>query len=203
MGQFFCGACAYPMMIQTYIYLYECCEDTLRQKATVAINYSWCITYSLIGVLYYYYNYWYDYLLYVSIIPMVTVFIWSFFYLVEGPNYLYRKHKIEECKQSLKIIARVNGTLKKYEEVADSIKFEENDKEEKLTVRQSLKLLLNSKLYIRMMLILFITESGANTYYWGNNYAYDQVGYEYGLNCIIAGIIEGFGFFTLCKSTAS
>ena len=42
-GQFMCGFCAYPLLLQTYIYLFECCEDVYRQKITVAINYSWYI----------------------------------------------------------------------------------------------------------------------------------------------------------------
>ena len=48
------------------------------------------LTYSLIGILYYVWNYWFNYLLYVSIIPMIITWVISYFYLVEGPNYLYR-----------------------------------------------------------------------------------------------------------------
>lgn len=40
-GQFFCGLSGFTMMIQTYLYLFECCEEVFRQRATVAINYSW------------------------------------------------------------------------------------------------------------------------------------------------------------------
>ena len=56
----------------------------------VQIDGSRALTYSLIGVLYYVWNYWFDYLLFVSIIPMIITWIISYFFLVEGPNYLYR-----------------------------------------------------------------------------------------------------------------
>ena len=48
-----------------------------------------------------------------------------------------------------------------------------------------------------MVIVLCLTEIGCNLYYWGNNYAYDQIGYEYGANCIIAGIVECLGYLTL------
>lgn len=77
------------MMIQTYLYLFECCEEIFRQRATVALNYAWysqvyrrCLTFSLLGVLYYEYNYWFDYLLYISIIPMSITFVVSTLFLV-------------------------------------------------------------------------------------------------------------------------
>ena len=40
-GQFFCGICAFPLIVQTFIYCYEIAEDVLRQRALVAINYAW------------------------------------------------------------------------------------------------------------------------------------------------------------------
>lgn len=68
----------------------------------MAINYSWysigyfrTITFSMLGVLYYWYNAWRDYLLYIAIIPMAATLVVSLFFLVEGPSYLYRKHRIE------------------------------------------------------------------------------------------------------------
>lgn len=73
-----------------------------------------CITFSLLGVLYYYYNYWRDFLLYISLLPMIATLIFSGLFLVEGPGYLYRKKEIDRCLESLKFIARVNGTLEKF-----------------------------------------------------------------------------------------
>jgi hypothetical protein len=61
----------------------------------------------------------------------------------------------------------------------------------------ALRKVLKNKIYLRVMIVLFFSESGANAYYWGANYAYDQIGYEFGTNCIISGIIEAFGFVTL------
>jgi hypothetical protein len=56
---------------------------------TVALNYAWyqgsnrrCITFSLLGVLYYYYNYWRDFLLYISLVPMLITLALSWSFLV-------------------------------------------------------------------------------------------------------------------------
>lgn len=65
----------------------------------------------MLGVLYYWYNHWFDYLVYISLIPMGITLIFSIFFLAEGPNYLYNKKDIDGCLVSLKFIAKMNGTL--------------------------------------------------------------------------------------------
>ena len=40
-GQIACGVCAYPLVVQSFIYIYEIAEDVFRQRAFVAINYAW------------------------------------------------------------------------------------------------------------------------------------------------------------------
>jgi len=44
-------------------------------------------------------------------------------------------------------------------------------------------------------------EFGGNIYYFGSNYALDQIGYEYGTNLIAAGIIEALaiGSISTCR----
>jgi hypothetical protein len=69
----------------------------------------------LIGVLYYVSNHWFTFLLYYVFIPMVFIFIFSYIYLVEGPNFLYGANRKNECLQSLKTIARYNNTILEYE----------------------------------------------------------------------------------------
>lgn len=49
-AQFFCGFSGYSMMFLTYMYPSECFDDVFRQKAVVALNYSWYLT-SYVGVL--------------------------------------------------------------------------------------------------------------------------------------------------------
>lgn len=46
----------------------------------------------MLGIFYYYYNAWRDYLLYIAIIPMAVTLVLTMIFLVEGPSYLYRKH---------------------------------------------------------------------------------------------------------------
>ena len=55
---------------------------------------------------------------------MVLVCVVSALYLVEGPNYLYRKHKIEQCRRSLRFIARINGTTEEYHAIEKEFKYE-------------------------------------------------------------------------------
>ena len=56
-------------------------------------------------------------------------------------------------------------------------------------MKDSFKECIGSRTYVQMVIVLCLTEIGCNLYYWGNNYAYDQIGYEYGTNCIVAGIV--------------
>ena len=67
------------------------------------------ITYSLLGVLYYTWNYWLDFLIYISIIPMIAIWLFSLAFLVEGPNFLFRKGRFAECQESIAFIAKING----------------------------------------------------------------------------------------------
>ena len=74
-------------------------------------------------MLYYWYNYWRDYLIYIELIPMGATLLLSIFLMAEGPNYLYGKKKIDRCLKSLKWIARVNGTMEDYEMIAQDFKY--------------------------------------------------------------------------------
>ena len=67
-------------------------------------------------MLFYVYNYWFDYILYISVIPMIGTWIFSWFFLVEGPNYLYRMEQIDRCKESVAFIAKINGTTEAYDQ---------------------------------------------------------------------------------------
>lgn len=69
------------------------------------------ITTVLIGVLYYTYNQWYNFLVNVLIIPMIGVTIIGSFYIVEGPNFLYAQKREKECLESLRTIAIYNNKL--------------------------------------------------------------------------------------------
>jgi hypothetical protein len=51
----------------------------------------------LIGILYYFYNLWYNFLIIIVLIPMIGVFMISLCFLVEGPNFLYGEKREKEC----------------------------------------------------------------------------------------------------------
>jgi hypothetical protein len=40
-----------------------------------------------------------------------------------------------------------------------------------------------------MTILLTLAETGSNTYYYGSNYALDNIGYNYGSNMIVSGIV--------------
>ena len=70
-----------------------------------------CLTFCLLGVLYYWCNYWRTFLLYFCLIPLLLVFVVTLLFLVEGPNFLYAQNRIPQCLDSLRFIASVNGQL--------------------------------------------------------------------------------------------
>jgi hypothetical protein len=68
----------------------------------------------LLGLLFYYYNIWYNYVVWIVLLPMIAIMIVSYFYLVEGPNFLYGKKRDRECLESLRVIAKYNGREKEF-----------------------------------------------------------------------------------------
>ena len=59
--------------------------------------------------------------------------------------------------------------------------------------------MLKSRKYLKITIILCISETGANLYYWGTNYSIDQIGFEYGTNLLASGVIEAFAFLCIRK----
>jgi len=53
---------------------------------------------------------------------MGVVLLASFFFLVEGPNFLYSVGKQKECLDSFRTISKYNGTEDKFKEVEASFK---------------------------------------------------------------------------------
>jgi hypothetical protein len=41
LGQTLCGFSSFSLVLSTYIYPSECCHEVFRQRAVVAVNYSW------------------------------------------------------------------------------------------------------------------------------------------------------------------
>ncbi len=140
-------------MLQRFVQAESHCRPQLRMVINDLLR---CLSFSMLGLLYYVYNYWYDYLLYICIIPMVITFFLTLFLLVEGPYFLYRNNRIEECLASLKFIATVNGTLDKFEEATRDFKYDDSKQtaEEEMSVCEGLKNLLTSKKYLKITVIL-------------------------------------------------
>ena len=67
---------------------------------------------------------WQTYLVLCVLIPMLAILVLSFFFLVEGPNFLYSIGKEKECLASLKTIALYNGTLAEYKECLQAFRYE-------------------------------------------------------------------------------
>lgn len=54
---------------------------------------------------------------------MSITLVFSMIFMVEGPNYLYNKKQIDRCLDSLRFIAKMNGTMEDYEMVAENFKY--------------------------------------------------------------------------------
>ncbi len=66
-----------------------------------------------------------------------------------------------------------------------------------MSVIKNLRIVLGKKKYMVAILCLCVSETGANLNYWACNYAFDQIGYEYGTNLIAVGILETLSFISL------
>jgi hypothetical protein len=64
----------------------------------------------MLGVLYYVYNWWYNYLIIFVLIPAIIVFFVIMLFLVESPYFLYHTKRWEEYLSSLRTIASYNDT---------------------------------------------------------------------------------------------
>jgi hypothetical protein len=86
----------------------------------------------LIGVLFYYYNQWYNYLILFVLIPMIGVLLICMFFIVEGPNFLFGQKRDKECLESLEVIALVNDKYAEFQVAAENFKYQsaEEQKEE-------------------------------------------------------------------------
>jgi hypothetical protein len=51
--------------------------------------------------------------------------------------------------------------------------------------------------YLKLIVLLGLVGIGSNIHYLGINYALDQIGWEYGINCIFVGIIEVISYLFL------
>jgi hypothetical protein len=68
------------------------------------------VTTILIGVLYYVYNWWYNYLIIFVLIPAILLLLPIAFFLVESPSFLHDAKNRDEYLSSLRTIASYNGT---------------------------------------------------------------------------------------------
>lgn len=55
---------------------------------------------------------------------MIAMLLVSFFFLVEGPNFLYGNKREKECLESLETVALINNTMREFEEVKYQFRFE-------------------------------------------------------------------------------
>lgn len=65
----------------------------------------------MIGILYYVYNWWYNYLIIFVLIPFIIIFIITYFFMVESPYFLHQEGRWDEYHKSLRYIASYNDTV--------------------------------------------------------------------------------------------
>ena len=59
------------------------------------------------------------------------------------------------------------------------------------------KKILKNPYYLKLFIVLIFVDIGGNLYYFGTNYALDEIGLDYGANTISGGIIEFFSFVVM------
>lgn len=74
----------------------------------VKINKYRAITKIIIGVLYFVYNWWYNFMILFVLVPFILILTYTYFILVESPTFLYRNGLEDEYLKTLKTIAQYN-----------------------------------------------------------------------------------------------
>jgi MFS family permease len=108
-GQTVLGAGSYCVLILGYVILGELSEDKFKQVGIITLNAVWAIGEMLIGVLYFWYNQWSNYLIIFLLIPQVGLLLFGLFFLVESPYYhLNKKKDIRAALTSMQKVATLN-----------------------------------------------------------------------------------------------
>lgn len=109
-GQICVGAGSYCILITGYILLGEVCEDNFKQVGMITLNAVCALGEVFIGIFYYWYNEWFNYLIVIQIIPLVGLFLFGSFFLAESQYYYIEKKKdIGKAMETMKHIALINN----------------------------------------------------------------------------------------------
>jgi sugar phosphate permease len=103
------GFSGYSLVIIGYIIAGDVCEESLRQKGTLYMNFAYSLGLTSFCLCFYWMNEWYNILVLVVLIPFVGMTIICFVMMVESPNYYLCKQKSKKkCIDSLTTIAFYN-----------------------------------------------------------------------------------------------
>jgi MFS family permease len=106
----FNGFSGYSLIIICYIIAGDVCEEHLRQRGTLYMNFSYSLGLTSFFLVYNWLNEWYNILVLVMLIPFIGITITCGVLLVESPNYyLCKLGSKKKCIDSLTTIAFYNN----------------------------------------------------------------------------------------------
>lgn len=120
-------------------------------------------------------------------VPSILLIIASRFIIIEDPAFLFTKGRFEECKGSLKAIAKFNRSEDKLEEcygkldglMKNHVEVEAVTKEGASVSRLRYLHLLLKREVLLPILMIGVFNFGGNVNYYAFNYAISEIGYSY------------------------
>ena len=145
---------------------------------TFFFMYNWC-------------NEWYNILVLFMIIPMLGLIAVSVLLIAESPNYFLLKQKDKtKCIESLTTIALYNETdndaIDEMKRIIGKVDLEESPAGE--GEKKNMWATIKQWKYLKIILFMGITESGANVFFYGIEFAVDDIGFNYGIDNLVMGI---------------
>ena len=186
-----CGFSGYGLVIICYVIASDVCEENFRQQITLFMNLFFSFGPFLFFFLYNWCNEWYNILVLFMIIPTIGLIAIIGFLVQESPGvYLCKQRNVQKCLSSLTAIAIYNKkTNEEIAQISDILKkaelpthTENNNKEIWNTIKQWK--------YLKIIICMGIAESGANVFFYGIEFAVNDIGFNYGFDNLVMGITE-------------
>ena len=117
LSQLMGGFGAYALVTLSYILLSDFCSDKFRPKAMVAINSAWGLSTFLLGLFYELKLDWLYYLLFCVMVPLITVSIIFYTFIVESPYILSSQGHKEKALEQLWKIAKFNNRQDRLDDI--------------------------------------------------------------------------------------
>lgn len=188
LGQFTTGLGSGAAFIIPFVFMADMFSDKLRQTGILSILMGWSIGEMSFFLIDGHIETWQTYMIGCLLIPVLIELVLGWRLLVESPIYLSKRSR-EACLASLNAIAQWNDkpTLS-----LEEIPVLEASTEPKYDFRSVL-----TKEYLRSIILMGICKMTMGMYYYGIQFAMDSHTLSFGVNMLMLGTLELFGYATL------